>query len=208
MFSAIPGDKPCGGTYNIKPNSILHFDSTNYPNGYTNDQSCTWQFMSGPGTIVEAFLLRADVEAGFDWLNVGSGSDPSNQTSVIEKISGAVLARPFASDDNMMWISFYSDYSNSGDGFSFLIEGIDPSEFATPHRSNLNSAPPPPHPRTPTPYPRLTRLSLIPTYSNKTPKPFSHYSIPRGCPPGYNSRGPFHRASNLFTELGKVPSTR
>ncbi|XP_033628985.1 uncharacterized protein LOC117291426 [Asterias rubens] len=134
---AIPGDKPCGGTYNIKPNSILHFDSTNYPNGYTNDQSCTWQFMSGPGTIVEAFLLRADVEAGFDWLNVGSGSDPSNQTSVIEKISGAVLARPFASDDNMMWISFYSDYSNSGDGFSFLIEGIDPKDVVQPKTLNV-----------------------------------------------------------------------
>lgn len=138
MFSVKPGDKSCGGTYNIKPNSILHFDSTDYPNGYANDQACTWQFMSGQGTIVQALLLRADLEDGYDWLEVGRGSDPSNETSMIDMITGVVLARPYASDDNMMWMSFYSDYSISGDGFSFLIEGIDPSEFPSP------PAPPPP----------------------------------------------------------------
>ncbi|XP_038048814.1 uncharacterized protein LOC119722655 [Patiria miniata] len=127
-----PAVKDCGMTYTVKTNTLLGFESVGYPNRYDNYQDCTWFFTCSPGKVMFAYLRKAGLEDGYDWLVVGDGGDPMNETSVLQQVTGKAEEISLFSEDNMMWMTFNSDYSNSGNGFSFLVEEIDPTEVSGP----------------------------------------------------------------------------
>ncbi|XP_022112072.1 uncharacterized protein LOC110991164 [Acanthaster planci] len=130
--AAQPAEKDCGMTYTVKTNSLLSFQSVGYPNRHDNYQSCTWVFTCQPDKVLFAYLLQAGLEDGYDWVAVGNGNDPTNETALLERFTGQATGLILFSEDNMMWITLYSDYSISGMGFSFLLEEIDPSEVPVP----------------------------------------------------------------------------
>ncbi|XP_063951989.1 uncharacterized protein LOC129255053 isoform X4 [Lytechinus pictus] len=96
--------------------------SPNYPNKYPNDVNLQW-LVSGPVDYqIVAFFHAFNLEAGHDFLVVGSGLDPGIQSSQLFKLSGSSLPEEVISDNNEMWLNFTSDSSNRWTGFWIEIK--------------------------------------------------------------------------------------
>ncbi|XP_070562740.1 uncharacterized protein [Ptychodera flava] len=121
--SAAPSS-PCGGSVAPKQGSVITLTSPNYPKDYDNNIYCEWTITAAENFVVIVYLGDLNTENEYDWLDIGEGSTPTDDSRVFH-MSG--LDRPIEywhSDSNQVWITFTSDYSNTAKGFYVWITAI------------------------------------------------------------------------------------
>lgn len=96
--------------------------SPSYPSNYPNNQDVVMLFKAAdPSSQVKIHFEDFDLEARYDFLYVGSGSDISSETSLLLDASGSSLPGDVTSVNDRMWLRFTSDGSITKRGFSATI---------------------------------------------------------------------------------------
>ncbi|XP_070564554.1 cubilin-like [Ptychodera flava] len=139
----VPDPKPCGGTYSVKPGHTLVIESPNYPQDYSNNERCLWNVTTESGLPMVVAFLDFQTEEGFDWVDIGNGPDYHNISTRVRHESGTTLPGPFYSQDDEIWITFYTDYTIVMRGFVITVaerNDTDPSEPKPPPTATASPA--------------------------------------------------------------------
>ncbi|XP_072025139.1 uncharacterized protein [Amphiura filiformis] len=99
---------------------MITISSANYPSDYSANIECVWFFTSPGGTNIVITLLDFSLETNYDFVRIGSGTDPrSNQ---VEEFTGTVTT-PAAHTitSTQAWMSFSSDSSVVDSGFQIQV---------------------------------------------------------------------------------------
>ncbi|XP_077864848.1 scavenger receptor cysteine-rich domain-containing protein DMBT1-like [Saccoglossus kowalevskii] len=122
----------CGGDLKIdlEENNSVTFLSPNYPDNYDNNAYCKWTISLVSSVPNQKHLYIAinsfDIEENFDWLEIGSGSDSSESSSLMFRFSGSDVSGSYATKEDILWAVFTSDLSNTATGFNITVYAVDP----------------------------------------------------------------------------------
>ncbi|XP_070564555.1 cubilin-like [Ptychodera flava] len=122
----IPEPMKCGGEYSVKNDSFLRIISPNYPDRYDNLERCEWFVSASPGKVIAVHIRDFSTEPWFDFLDIGEGSDNSDSSSRMHRLSG--IFKPWEywnSQTNELWLTFITDGFIRLRGFMIELEEID-----------------------------------------------------------------------------------
>ncbi|KAJ8020947.1 Enteropeptidase [Holothuria leucospilota] len=92
-----------------------------FPNDYPNDLDITYIFNAEDHLNMKVAFEFFDLETDYDFLTVGHGNSPDDDSSVIEVLTGSSLPRNIVSPLSSMWIRFTSDHSVRKAGFTLNV---------------------------------------------------------------------------------------
>ncbi|KAK0135379.1 Membrane frizzled-related protein [Merluccius polli] len=114
----------CGGVLSDTEGS---FSSPNHPGSYPPNSLCVWVIRVQPPHLVQVHVSSLTVEGPspclFDWLEVQERRD---QGSVLTRLCGNVAPPTFNTDSSSVWVTFRSDSSIAGSGFTAQYRAILP----------------------------------------------------------------------------------
>ncbi|KAJ8020544.1 CUB and sushi domain-containing protein 1 [Holothuria leucospilota] len=92
-----------------------------YPEGedYENNLNITWTFVGEPGSRFVVTVDMLDLEDGYDFLRIGYGFTPSNDSTLAMLTGGMenLPDEPLQTPSNELWVTFTSDDSFNFKGF-------------------------------------------------------------------------------------------
>ncbi|KAJ7990210.1 hypothetical protein DPEC_G00297950 [Dallia pectoralis] len=115
-----PGRRPtleprCGG---VLTDSEGTFSSPNHPGSYPPDSLCVWVIRVRPPYLVQLHVSSLTIEGPspclFDWLEV----QEETETSVVTRFCGNVAPPTVNTNSSTIWVTFRSDGSIGGNGFT------------------------------------------------------------------------------------------
>ncbi|KAK6295787.1 hypothetical protein J4Q44_G00335000 [Coregonus suidteri] len=106
----------CGG---ILTDSEGSFSSPNHPGSYPPDSLCVWVIRARPPSLVQIHVSSLTIEGPspclFDWLEV---QEETEQPSVVTRFCGNVAPPTVNTNSSTVWVTFRSDGSIGGSGFT------------------------------------------------------------------------------------------
>ncbi|XP_070559274.1 mannan-binding lectin serine protease 1-like [Ptychodera flava] len=121
-------DDSCGGTRSVRelPGQIT---TPNYPDAYPDNEDCNWLLVATPGDHVTITFDDFDVEQEDDcqYDNVMIFDGPDKSFDLIGSFCGNTIPEDIVSTNRHLYITFHSDLSENGRGFS-LIYTIDDND--------------------------------------------------------------------------------
>ncbi|XP_077981826.1 cubilin-like [Glandiceps talaboti] len=140
----LPG-KECGQTeLELKTGSRLYIQSPNYPSNYFSNSWCVWTVTSESGLPMRIDFRDFWTERGFDWLDIGDGSDEADLTTRQTRLSGRNTPPPVYSEGDNLWITFSSDDTVNFRGFLLHITESDIETGEPKPEPGVTPTPPPP----------------------------------------------------------------
>ncbi|TKS81365.1 Membrane frizzled-related protein [Collichthys lucidus] len=119
-----PAETRCGG---VLTDSEGSFSSPNHPGSYPSNMLCAWVIRVPPPSIVQIHISSLGVEGPspclFDWIEV---QDQTEQGSVFTRFCGNVAPPTVNTNSSTVWVTFHSDGSISGTGFTAQYRAILP----------------------------------------------------------------------------------
>ncbi|CAB1348713.1 unnamed protein product [Coregonus sp. 'balchen'] len=106
----------CGG---VLTDSEGSFSSPNHPGSYPPDSLCVWVIRARPPSLVQIHVSSLTIEGPspclFDWLEV---QEETEQPSVVTRFCGNVAPPTVNTNSSTVWVTFRSDGSIGGSGFT------------------------------------------------------------------------------------------
>ncbi|XP_065816009.1 membrane frizzled-related protein [Labrus bergylta] len=119
-----PSEKRCGG---VLTDSEGSFSSPNYPGSYPPNLLCLWVIRVPPPFLVQIHVSSLTIEGPspclFDWLEV---QEQREQSSVVTRFCGNVAPPTVNTNSSAVWVTFRSDGSITGSGFTAQYRAILP----------------------------------------------------------------------------------
>ncbi|KAM6959278.1 membrane frizzled-related protein [Aplochiton taeniatus] len=119
-------DTRCGGVLTASEGS---FSSPNHPGSYPPDSVCVWVIRVRPPALVQIFVSSLTVEGPspclFDWLEV---QEEAEHSAVVTRFCGNVAPPTVNTNSSTVWVTFRSDTSIAGSGFSAQYRAIPPDQ--------------------------------------------------------------------------------
>ncbi len=111
----------CGsGSIYLHFNETQNLTSPGFPYNYRNDLICRW-IVTATDSIDNAFIyvtfIEFDLERGYDFLHIGDGYDPNDETTVIGSFTGLLKLRVISSKASNLWMMMITDISETRKGF-------------------------------------------------------------------------------------------
>ncbi|XP_070686009.1 membrane frizzled-related protein [Pempheris klunzingeri] len=123
-----PSETRCGG---VLTDSEGSFSSPNHPGSYPHNLLCVWVIQVPPPSQVQIHVSSLTVEGPspclFDWLEV---REQIEQSSVVTRFCGNMAPPTINTNSSTAWVTFHSDGSIAGSGFTAQYRAILPE-----HRS-------------------------------------------------------------------------
>ncbi|MFT7803512.1 membrane frizzled-related protein isoform X1 [Arapaima gigas] len=117
----------CGGVL-TDPEGM--FSSPNHPGPYPPDSLCMWVIQVRPPALVQIRVSYLSVEGPspclFDWLEL---REVAEETSFITRFCGNVAPPTVNTNSSTVWVTFHSDSSIGGNGFSAQYQAILPQQM-------------------------------------------------------------------------------
>ncbi|XP_040901834.1 membrane frizzled-related protein [Toxotes jaculatrix] len=114
----------CGGVLTDPEGS---FSSPNHPGSYPPNSLCVWVIRVPPPSLVQIHVSFLTVEGPspclFDWLEV---QEQTEQSSVVTRFCGNVAPPTVNTNSSTVWVTFRSDGSIAGTGFTAQYRAIPP----------------------------------------------------------------------------------
>ncbi|XP_061781559.1 membrane frizzled-related protein [Nerophis lumbriciformis] len=114
----------CGG---VLTDSEGFFSSPNHPGSYPPNTLCVWVIQATPPLLVQIHVSSLNVEGPspclFDWLEVQEHGEHSSWAT---RLCGVVAPATFNSNSSTVWVTFRSDGSITGSGFTAQYRTILP----------------------------------------------------------------------------------
>ncbi|KAM6987630.1 membrane frizzled-related protein [Tautogolabrus adspersus] len=109
-------EKRCGG---VLTDSEGSFSSPNHPGSYPPNLLCLWVIRVPPPSLVQIHVSSLTIEGPspclFDWLEV---QEQREQSSVVTRFCGNVAPPTVNTNSSTVWVTFRSDGSITGSGFT------------------------------------------------------------------------------------------
>ncbi|XP_028275303.1 membrane frizzled-related protein [Parambassis ranga] len=119
-----PSETRCGGVLTDPEGS---FSSPNHPGSYPPNSLCVWVIRVPPSSLVQIHVSSLTVEGPspclFDWLEV---QEQVEQGSVVTRFCGNVAPPTVNTNSSTVWVTFRSDGSIAGNGFTAQYRAILP----------------------------------------------------------------------------------
>ncbi|XP_029963536.1 membrane frizzled-related protein [Salarias fasciatus] len=119
-----PSETTCGG---VLTDSEGTFSSPNHPGSYPPNSLCVWVIRVTPPSLVQIRISSLTVEGPspclFDWLEVQEHVD---QNTAITRFCGNVAPPTINTNSSTVWVTFHSDGSIAGNGFSAQYRAVAP----------------------------------------------------------------------------------
>ncbi|KAM7413559.1 hypothetical protein PAMA_020774 [Pampus argenteus] len=119
-----PSETRCGGVLTDAEGS---FSSPNHPGSYPANTLCVWVIRVLPPSLVQIHVSSLSVEGPspclFDWLEV---QEQIEQSSVVTRFCGNVAPPTVNTNSSTVWVTFRSDGSIAGSGFTAQYRTIQP----------------------------------------------------------------------------------
>ncbi|XP_029301614.1 LOW QUALITY PROTEIN: membrane frizzled-related protein [Cottoperca gobio] len=119
-----PSETRCGGVLSDSEGS---FSSPNHPGSYPPNLLCVWVIRVPPSNLVQIHVSSLTVEGPspclFDWLEV---QEQIEQSSVVTRFCGNVAPATVNTNSSTVWVTFHSDGSIAGNGFTAQYRAILP----------------------------------------------------------------------------------
>ncbi|XP_077982534.1 dorsal-ventral patterning tolloid-like protein 1 [Glandiceps talaboti] len=112
----------CGETHLLSSGNSVEISSPNYPEGYSNNQDCTWIVTNTVGGNIQLSFSNFITESSYDYVQFGNGNTPDTNA---EKYSGEVVPANFISSSDSAWLVFHSDGSNTWSGFVLTATAVE-----------------------------------------------------------------------------------
>ncbi|XP_076000076.1 membrane frizzled-related protein [Genypterus blacodes] len=123
-----PSDTRCGGVLTDTEGS---FSSPNHPGSYPPNTQCVWAIQVQPPSLVQIHVSSLSVEGPspclFDWLEV---QEQLQQSSVVTRFCGNVAPPTINTNNSNVWVTFRSDSSIAGSGFTAQYRAILPGHMS------------------------------------------------------------------------------
>ncbi|XP_072311599.1 membrane frizzled-related protein [Eucyclogobius newberryi] len=114
----------CGGVLTDAEGS---FSSPNHPGSYPPNSLCVWVIRAPAPALVQIHITSLSVEGPspclFDWLEV---QEQLEHTSFVTRFCGNVAPPTLNTNSSTVWVTFRSDGSISGNGFTAQHRAISP----------------------------------------------------------------------------------
>ncbi|XP_042150865.1 membrane frizzled-related protein [Oncorhynchus tshawytscha] len=116
----------CGG---VLTDSEGSFSSPNHPGSYPPDSLCVWVIRARPPSLVQIHVSSLTIEGPspclFDWLEL---QEEMEQPSVVTRFCGNVAPPTVNTNSSTVWVTFRSDGSIGGRGFTAQYHAITPEQ--------------------------------------------------------------------------------
>uniref|UniRef100_A0A8C7MLV7 Membrane frizzled-related protein n=1 Tax=Oncorhynchus kisutch TaxID=8019 RepID=A0A8C7MLV7_ONCKI len=116
----------CGGVLTASEGS---FSSPNHPGSYPPDSLCVWVIRARPPSLVQIHVSSLTIEGPspclFDWLEV---QEETEKPSVVTRFCGNVAPPTVNTNSSTVWVTFRSDGSIGGSGFTAQYHAITPEQ--------------------------------------------------------------------------------
>uniref|UniRef100_A0A3Q1F5D0 Membrane frizzled-related protein n=1 Tax=Acanthochromis polyacanthus TaxID=80966 RepID=A0A3Q1F5D0_9TELE len=114
----------CGG---VLTDSEGSFSSPNHPGSYPSNSLCVWLIRVPPPSMVQIHVSSLNVEGPspclFDWLEV---QEQIERNSVVTRFCGNVAPPTVNTNSSTVWVTFRSDGSIAGNGFTAQYKAVLP----------------------------------------------------------------------------------
>ncbi|XP_061636950.1 membrane frizzled-related protein isoform X2 [Phyllopteryx taeniolatus] len=114
----------CGG---VLTDSEGFFSSPNHPGSYPPNTLCVWVIQTTPPHLIQIHVSSLNVEGPspclFDWLEV---QDHLEHSSMVTRFCGAVAPPTVNTNSSTVWVTFHSDGSIAGNGFTAQYRALAP----------------------------------------------------------------------------------
>ncbi|KAI4871253.1 hypothetical protein NFI96_019773 [Prochilodus magdalenae] len=159
--------KRCGGPITA-PSGEIH--SPEYPNNYPNNVDCSWIITVEIGHRVFFNFTDLDIEShsSCQWDHVNIYDGPGESSPLLAKVCGFTIPSPIFSTQNVIYVRFRSDVSNSHRGFQAQFSEACGSTIIADDVGGAIASP-----RYPYPYPNNQNCSWIITAQ----EPFNHVTL-------------------------------
>nr|XP_046244494.1 membrane frizzled-related protein [Scatophagus argus] len=121
-----PPETRCGG---VLTDSEGSFSSPNHPGPYPPNLLCVWVIRIPPPSLVQIHVSSLTVEGPspclFDWLEV---QEQIEQSSVVTRFCGNVAPPTVNTNSSTVWVTFRSDGSIAGSGFTAQYRAVLPGQ--------------------------------------------------------------------------------
>ena len=95
-----------------------------YPREFLQPLTCLWLVQSDTGSVLTVEILDFEL-LGEDYLLIGNGADPEEETSMILSRKGYVIQKHLTSTGHQLWMSFNTDgESDQRTVFSMMIRRV------------------------------------------------------------------------------------
>ncbi|XP_070827260.1 membrane frizzled-related protein [Chaetodon trifascialis] len=119
-----PSETRCGG---VLTDSEGSFSSPNHPGSYPPNLLCVWVIRVPPPSVIQIHVSSLAVEGPspclFDWLEV---QEQIEHNSVVTRFCGNVAPPTVNTNSSTVWVTFRSDGSIAGSGFTAQYKAILP----------------------------------------------------------------------------------
>ncbi|XP_048418164.1 membrane frizzled-related protein isoform X2 [Stegostoma tigrinum] len=109
----------CGGIFQDPKGS---FSSPRYPAQYPANLLCVWQIMAEPGYVIQFKIDSMNIEGQapchFDWLDLHEETENGHHSHQIARLCGNVVPPTVNTNTSRLKVSFVSDASVGGRGFT------------------------------------------------------------------------------------------
>ncbi|XP_059371227.1 membrane frizzled-related protein [Carassius carassius] len=128
---SLPGKKPifltsCGGELTDSWGTL---SSPNHPGPYPPDSHCVWVIRVSPPLLLQIHVSSLALEGPspclFDWLEV---REETEKTSAVTRFCGSVAPPTLNTNSSTVLVSFHSDGSISGNGFTVQYHSVLPGQ--------------------------------------------------------------------------------
>ena len=120
LFSSCPGT----GDFNNR-----RITSPNYPNGYGDNQKCSWSVRAEEGQIIEVtigeFEMEYSSQCSYDWVQAYDGKNSSARKLLGGKLCGSstyTTPTKFQTTGTDLYLEFSSDVSYTDKGFKMYYD--------------------------------------------------------------------------------------
>ena len=112
-------------TIDLETGVKVNINSPNYPGKYPSYTYKRWEISSPPGHAILLQFISFNLELGFDYIYVYTGTIPSLSNSTrIAHLTGQSLPGDTISYEPYMWLVFRSDFTINAEGFLAEVSAI------------------------------------------------------------------------------------
>ena len=99
---------------------MITISSANYPSNYGNNIECAWFFTSPGGTNIVFTVLAFVTENSYDFVRIGSGTNPS--MNEMQALTGTIAASTsYTVTSTQAWMRFSTDVTQTASGFQIRV---------------------------------------------------------------------------------------
>ncbi|XP_077990428.1 uncharacterized protein LOC144444770 [Glandiceps talaboti] len=115
----------CFMRIHIDINGVESILSPDYPYGdYGNNDDCTWVISANFSRAINVHFIDFNTQYDRDFLSVGYGDDPFDESTQQFQHSGSLLPADWKSESNLIWIRFVADSYITDRGFHIKVQDV------------------------------------------------------------------------------------